>query len=140
MLIFVGRGKNLREEEGAETFRHLCEKLTIHWHLQCQTPMGTDDTFGTREPGLMPPIHQNVAWFTLDPVVDTEAVFTLGDTRSFFGLASKIPPLGSMLNFDVDVKKTTGRHQCEHCLSHCGPTVKTYARLARCERGQGLVV
>ncbi len=31
-------------------------------------------------------------------------VFTLGDARSFSGLMSKIPPLGSMLNFDTDVK------------------------------------
>ncbi len=28
----------------------------------------------------------------------------------FFGLTSKIPPLGSTLNFDADVKETTGRH------------------------------
>ncbi len=40
---------------------------------------------------------------------DTQAVFTLSDARSFltsaFGLSSTIPPLGSMLNFDADVKK-----------------------------------
>ncbi len=35
----------------------------------------------------------------------------------FFGLTSKIPPLGSMFNFDADVKKTTMRHQCENRLS-----------------------
>ncbi len=38
-------------------------------------------------------------------------VFTLGDARSFSGLTSKIPPLGSMLSFDADVKKTSARHQ-----------------------------
>ncbi len=43
-----------------------------------------------------------------------ERVFTLGDARSFSGLTSKIPPLGSMLNFDGDVKKTTARHHCEN--------------------------
>ncbi len=32
-------------------------------------------------------------------------VSTLGDARSFFGLASKMPPLVAMLNFDADVKK-----------------------------------
>ncbi len=34
-----------------------------------------------------------------------QGVFTLGDAQSFFGLTSKIPPLGSMLNFDVNVKR-----------------------------------
>ena len=34
-----------------------------------------------------------------------EGVFTLGDAQSFCGLTSKIPPLGSILNFDADVKK-----------------------------------
>ncbi len=29
----------------------------------------------------------------------------MGDARSFLGPTSKIPPLGSMLNFDADVKK-----------------------------------
>ncbi len=29
----------------------------------------------------------------------------MGDARSFSGLRSKISPLGSMLNFDADVKK-----------------------------------
>ncbi len=38
-------------------------------------------------------------------------VFTLGDTRSFFRLTSKAPPLGQMLNFDAHVKTTTARHQ-----------------------------
>ncbi len=37
-------------------------------------------------------------------------VFTLSDARSLSGLTSKIPPLGSTLNFDADVKKTTVRH------------------------------
>ena len=41
----------------------------------------------------------------------------LGDTRSFSGLTSRILPLGSMLNFDADVKKTTARHQCEKRLT-----------------------
>ena len=43
-----------------------------------------------------------------------QGVFTLSDARSFSELTSKIPPLGSMLNFDADVKKTTARHQCEN--------------------------
>ncbi len=34
-----------------------------------------------------------------------QGFFTWGDARSFSGLTSKIPPLGSMLNFDADVKK-----------------------------------
>ncbi len=41
----------------------------------------------------------------------SEGVSTLGDARAFSELTSKIPPLGSMLNFDADVKKTTARHQ-----------------------------
>ncbi len=41
-------------------------------------------------------------------------VFTLSDARSFFGLTSKIPPLGSLLNFDADIKKMIARHQCEN--------------------------
>ncbi len=36
-------------------------------------------------------------------------VFTLGDARSFSGLTSKIPPLGSPLNFDADVKNKRPR-------------------------------
>ncbi len=46
----------------------------------------------------------------------TKGVFTLGDARSFFflGSTSKISSLGSMLNFDADVKETTARHQCEN--------------------------
>ncbi len=32
-------------------------------------------------------------------------LFTLGDSRSLFGLTSKIPPLGPMLNFDAGVTK-----------------------------------
>ncbi len=47
---------------------------------------------------------------------ETEVVFTLGDARSFSGLTSTFPPLGSMLNFDADVNKTTARHQCENCF------------------------
>ncbi len=43
--------------------------------------------------------------------------FTLGDARSFWRLTSKIPPLGSMLNFDADVKKMNARHQCENRFS-----------------------
>ncbi len=34
-----------------------------------------------------------------------EGVFTLGDVRSLFALTAEMPPLGSMLNFDADVKK-----------------------------------
>ncbi len=48
----------------------------------------------------------------------TEWVFALGDAQSFSGLTSKIPPLGSMLNFDADVKNTTARYQCENGLEH----------------------
>ncbi len=44
----------------------------------------------------------------------------MGDARSFFGLTSKIPPSGSMLNFDANVKKRTVHHQCEnHCIHEC---------------------
>ncbi len=43
-----------------------------------------------------------------------QGLFTLGDAQSFFGLTSKILPLGSMLNFDADVNKMTARHQCEN--------------------------
>ncbi len=39
-----------------------------------------------------------------------EGVSTLSDARSRFALTSKIPPLGSMLNFDANVKKTSARH------------------------------
>ncbi len=35
----------------------------------------------------------------------------------FSGLTSKFSPLGSMLNFDADVKKTSERHQRENRLS-----------------------
>ncbi len=38
----------------------------------------------------------------------------LGDAPSFWVLTSKMTPLGSMLSFDADVKKTTARHQCEN--------------------------
>ncbi len=34
-----------------------------------------------------------------------QGVFTLNDAPSFSELTSKTPPLGSMLNFDADVKK-----------------------------------
>ncbi len=63
-------------------------------------------------PGL---VYVNLLFHSFHP----KGVFTLGDARLFFGLASKIPPLGSMLNFDADVKKTTARHQCEnhHCAN-----------------------
>ncbi len=43
----------------------------------------------------------------------SEVVFTLGDAWTFSGSTSKMSRLGSMLNFDADVKKTTARHQCE---------------------------
>ncbi len=45
-------------------------------------------------------------------------LFTLRDARSFSELTSKIPPLSSMLNFDVDVKNMTARHQCENHVTH----------------------
>ena len=47
----------------------------------------------------------------------SQGIFTLGDARWFSGLTSKNPPLGSMLNFDADVKKTTARHQRENPYS-----------------------
>ncbi len=46
-----------------------------------------------------------------------EGVFTLGDAQPCFGLRSKITPLGSKLNFDIDVKKMTAYHQCENCFT-----------------------
>ncbi len=46
----------------------------------------------------------------------TLGVFILGDARSFFAVASKIPPLGPMLNFDADVIETTSRHQRKNRL------------------------
>ncbi len=48
----------------------------------------------------------------------SQGVFTLGDALSFSGLTSTIPPLGSMFNFDADVKKTTAGRQCENRFSH----------------------
>ncbi len=45
---------------------------------------------------------------------NTKGVFTLGDAQSFSELTSTIPPQGSMLNFDADVKNMTARHQCEN--------------------------
>ncbi len=47
-----------------------------------------------------------------------EGVFTLSDAPSFSGLTSKFLPLGSMLNFDADVKKETARHECENPFTH----------------------
>ncbi len=44
-----------------------------------------------------------------------------GFSHCFFGLTSKFPPLGSMLNFDADVKNTTMRHQCENRLTERDP-------------------
>ncbi len=41
-------------------------------------------------------------------------VFKSDDAWSFSGLTPKIPPLGSMLNFDADVKNMTARHQYEN--------------------------
>ncbi len=53
-----------------------------------------------------------------------QGVFTLGDVRSFLGLTSKNPPLGSMLNFDADVKDTTARHLREnHCPEVMAPLI-----------------
>ncbi len=52
-----------------------------------------------------------------------QGVFTLGDARSFFGgLASKNPSLGSLSNFDADVKKTTARHY-SYVKTASGPRV-----------------
>ncbi len=50
-----------------------------------------------------------------------QGVSTLGDAWSFSGLTSKIPPLGSMLNFDADVKKKIARHQCCETASRTLP-------------------
>ncbi len=51
------------------------------------------------------------------------AVSTLGDAWSFSGLTSKIPLLGSMLNFDADVKKTLDvtnvKTACDRQFSNC---------------------
>ncbi len=49
----------------------------------------------------------------------------MGDALSFFGLTSKVQPLGSMLNFDADVKKTTARHQCNNPRTHCAAPLTT---------------
>ncbi len=54
-----------------------------------------------------------VKYISLKPT----GVFILGGAWSFSGLTSKIPPLGSMKNFDPDVKNTTRRHQCENHLT-----------------------
>ena len=59
-------------------------------------------------------VAKTVPWPPTSPARDR--VFTLGDTRSFSGLTSKIPPLDSMLNFDADVKKKN---------DHASPNVKT---------------
>ncbi len=56
---------------------------------------------------------------SLSFTVKRQGVSTSCDAPSFFGLTSKTSPLGSMLNFDADVKKTTARH----------PMVKTASRL-----------
>ncbi len=56
------------------------------------------------------PIAQILGHFSSTVQPERDEVFTLGDARSFFALTSKIPPLGSMLNFDADVKKSTARH------------------------------
>ena len=67
----------------------------------------------------------------------TQTVFTLGDARSFSGLTSKIPPLGSMLNFDADVKKTTAHHQCENPCTNRGPWGLVHtARVVLCVSGR----
>ncbi len=63
-------------------------------------------------------------------------VFTLRDMRAFSELTSKIPPLGSTVNFDADVKrqKDDVRHQCENRQSHCaqsGPRPVTTRRIYR---------
>ncbi len=60
----------------------------------------------------------------------TFRVFTLGDARSFSGLTSKIPPLGSVLKFDTDVKKTTARQQCKNpnCTPCYAPKLDTNRR------------
>ncbi len=54
----------------------------------------------------------------LPQTASAEGLFTLGDARSSSGLTSKIPPLGSMLHFDADVKKTSARQQCENRLRY----------------------
>ncbi len=55
----------------------------------------------------------------VDTAKTRQGVFTLGDSQSFLGLTSKIPPLRSMLNFDADVKTTLARHQCENPFNLC---------------------
>ncbi len=46
--------------------------------------------------------------------------------RFHVGLTSKISPLGSMLNFDADVKNTTARPQCENCFFKPPPHALTF--------------
>ena len=53
----------------------------------------------------------------VDDHSDAMSGFTLGDARSFSGLTSKIPPLGSMLNFDADAHHQ--REKSHSCKSAC---------------------
>ncbi len=45
-------------------------------------------------------------------------VFTLRGARSFWGLTSKVPPLGFVLNFDAEVKTGPRVTQCENRVTH----------------------
>ncbi len=79
---------------------------------------------------VMCPCRYAVSLHTCCPPLRVHAgVFTLGDARVFSGLTSKIPPLGSMLNFDADVSKLTVRHECEIRLC-CVPAGVRVRRVA----------
>ena len=59
---------------------------------------------------------RNPAWICLDVhrTVPRKNGFLHWVTQVVSGLKSKFSPLGPMLNFDADVKKTTARHECEN--------------------------
>ncbi len=67
--------------------------------------------------------HENP--LTLVSNAKAQGLFTLGDTRSFSGLTSKIPPLGAMLNSDADFNNMTVRHQCENRFTPPPPHTHT---------------
>ncbi len=66
-------------------------------------------------PVVSSPVLPEVPLSLLDlPCGTPMRLFTLGDALSFLELTSKIPPLGSMLNFDADVKTRPHVTQCEN--------------------------
>ncbi len=58
----------------------------------------------------------------------------LGDALSLCGLTSKISPLGSMVNFDADVKEMTARPQCEDHFCHCWNVRASHRNAPRLDR------